>query len=154
MSARVISPDCSDEETREVFESCKAVYDNGRRCNCWTEDGKLYCAEHRDFDARHKPKWQETLTSNSDLARSSETVERLERIRRAVDYYSDRVEGALPSDEKTFRALVPTYMVPPSKDAWGRTFEYMLNSEGLDVRSAGPDAQFGTKDDLVLLMER
>lgn len=35
-----------------------------------------------------------------------------------------------------------------SKDMWGMPFEYRFESGGLQLRSAGPDGKFGTRDDI------
>ncbi len=34
------------------------------------------------------------------------------------------------------------------KDPWGNDFQYTIKPDGIEIRSAGPDGQFGTADDI------
>lgn len=141
-------------EQKVSLDTCRAIYDNGSRCCRWVESGKKYCASHMGYDPNNKPHYEEKTLPRNDSERVAATKEKLEKIRKAIDYYSDRREGSLPENIATLRAVNPTFMSPPTKDAWGKAFSCSLTEEGLDIRSAGPDAEFGTGDDLVLLMEK
>jgi len=34
------------------------------------------------------------------------------------------------------------------KDQWNNEFQYTVKENGIEIRSAGPDGQFGTSDDI------
>ena len=150
--------ECGDltDQGEQCFcqETCRAVYDNGRRCTRWVDDGEGYCSQHKGYSSDKRPRHVEKALSRDDMEKALETEEKLEKIRTAVDYYSDRRGGELPRDIKILSILNPSFLAPPKKDAWGRAFSFGLCREGLDVRSAGADAEFGTEDDLVLHMEK
>ena len=142
------------KEPPACLDTCKAIYDNGRRCSRWVESGKEYCASHIGYDPNNKPHYEELDLPSTDLEKVIATKEKLDKVRKAIDYYSDERGGALPDDLATLRAMNPTFMAPPTKDAWGRSFSCGFSDDGFVVRSAGPDAKLGTDDDLILLMER
>ena len=60
-----------------------------------------------------------------------------------------RDHGRLP--ERLEQLLSPAGSLPSevNVDAWGHSFLYTPRGEGYEIRSAGPDGNFGTDDDMV-----
>lgn len=95
--------------------------------------------------------WDRILEAiNED--RKTETSTQLAALNEALERYS-REQGSLPEVE-TFEELIdvisPRYLQTVIRiDAWWNPFRYERSGEQFRLRSAGPDGQFGTADDLV-----
>ena len=85
--------------------------------------------------------------------RRKTTTVQLQKVSAGVRRYFEE-QGKTPA-VADFRALMailtPGYMAEPyAEDAWAVPFEYRrLGTNGFELRSAGPDRQLGTVDDLV-----
>lgn len=87
-----------------------------------------------------------------DLYRDPEdrTYFMLRQLRRLVGDYRDST-GKVPLalGDVLNPSLAPGYRLMALHDAWGVPFRYSRGGEELELRSAGPDEEFGSGDDLV-----
>ncbi|AWM39861.1 hypothetical protein GobsT_17660 [Gemmata obscuriglobus] len=90
--------------------------------------------------------------------RSRERAERLEAERAAASATASRVADALAREtDPDGRFVRKPEGELPDIDTWGRVFRLAYRaghfSDGLEVRSAGPDGQWGNDDDVVVTRE-
>lgn len=109
------------------------------------------------------------LTGRSEDAKIGATQATMKNIRTALGMY-ETDNGKFPTQEQTLLALIeiPTAAPVPKKypkdgyldtkelpkDGWGNEIKYTIpgtkNTNGYDLRSAGPDEQFDNDDDIVM----
>jgi len=65
----------------------------------------------------------------------------------AEDILDETSAGRLPSDLES-NELVVGYI-----DPWGESLRFDMEAEGGNIRSAGPDQEFNTQDDLTLWID-
>jgi type II secretory pathway pseudopilin PulG len=76
------------------------------------------------------------------VANQGVTVDAISQANAVIQGYRAE-KGALPNED------VGQKLINAQKDAWGRTLRYKLRPGGAyDIRSAGPDGQFDTLDDI------
>ena len=74
--------------------------------------------------------------------------------------YADALRAGKPpvASEASFRALIPTWTIDWNScefrdgvviDSWGMPIQIRVDSPVIQLRSAGPDRQFSTSDDVV-----
>jgi general secretion pathway protein G len=109
------------------------------------------------------------LTGRSEDAKIGATQATMKSIRTALGLY-ETDNGKFPTEEQTLLALIeqPTTAPIPKKypkdgyldtkdlprDGWGNEIKYFnpgeVNTNGYDLRSAGPDEELNTDDDIVM----
>lgn len=92
------------------------------------------------------------LGGQSDRARREATRTSINAIKTAVDAY-DATKSRLPESLEELTAETPDAPALLDKaslnDSWGTPFQYKkVTKFKYEIRSAGPDAQMGTEDDL------
>ncbi len=115
------------------------------------KDGSWVLEEIRIGDRR----WEKaaTILEAINQRRAENTRRELDDLTAAIASYA-KARGAVPQTEG-FEALVdelsPLYLKQVVRlDAWSNGFSYSaLSSDRFDLRSAGPDGQFQTADDIV-----
>lgn len=92
------------------------------------------------------------LGDPSGEARIAATKQSIGQIQQAIEVYRMRVGRGLP---KTLEDLTkginddePLLKAGSLNDAWGQPFEYKLEGKKYSIRSAGPDGQMNTEDDI------
>jgi hypothetical protein len=70
---------------------------------------------------------------------------------RASALLTMRRTGSLP---RTLDEMVEESRMPIGTDSWGTPFRYTPGTTDFELRSAGPDRVFGTRDDLVATQSR
>ena len=81
------------------------------------------------------------------------TLGLLEEVGGAIDAYREREGRYVEADRITvlLDAISPRFLTTPHRlDLWGEEFDYKGSLTGFRLRSAGPDAKFGTGDDLAI----
>lgn len=73
-----------------------------------------------------------------------EVNEQVERLAARVRSYESR-QGQTPTNLS--ECVAPEEAQRLLKDPWGNPFELHASPDGFEIRSAGPDHQFGTRDD-------
>jgi len=102
-----------------------------------------------------KGKWEQIsrIIEALNVKRSKETVEKMEAIQAGINHYKE-IRGEIPLVDD-FRELIdvlnPMYMKPVIRiDGWWSSFSYRIEGNNqFELRSAGPDRQFNTPDDIV-----
>jgi len=107
------------------------------------------------------------LTGRAEDARIGATQATMTNIRTALSLY-EVDNGKYPTQEQTLMALIEKPTAPPEpkkwkkylettavpKDDWGNEIKYIIpgqkNTDGYDLRSAGPDGQEETEDDIIM----
>jgi len=100
-------------------------------------------------------RWEkaEFILEAINTRRTEGTRQELDELTGAIARYRE-ARGSIPQAE-SFEALVdalsPRYLKQVVRlDAWSNSFSYSpLSTTTFDLRSAGPDGQFQTQDDLV-----
>lgn len=100
-----------------------------------------------------------TLAGRANEARIARTRTDLAAFATALDMFEQDV-GRYPTEQEGLQALIEDpgiagwrshYLLQLKNDAWGTPYAYALDAEHVDryiVRSAGPDRQMGTDDDV------
>lgn len=85
-------------------------------------------------------------------ARKTGTMQSITQIQQAIEIYRMRTGRGLP---KTLDDLTrgindeePLLNAGAVNDAWGQPFEYKVEGKKFTIRSAGPDGQMNTEDDI------
>lgn len=115
------------------------------------EDGNWLLDEVRLGDRR----WEkiDRILKAVESSRTSETLRQMSQVERGVEQYRE-THGELPQVQN-FVALIdrlsPAHIVEVIRfDAWQSEFSYrVIGPNRFELRSAGPDRQLDTEDDLV-----
>ena len=91
------------------------------------------------------------LIGASDRAMVKATSSQLTTFKTQLQQY--RLDkGSFPTTAEGLQALVPVYMEKIPGDGWNNAFNYICPTQDpnrpFDIRSSGPDGQWGTEDDL------
>jgi hypothetical protein len=83
------------------------------------------------------------------------TQVRMAELRRFIADYREG-HGRLPAGLADFLPRVPRsrWLMQYDQDGWDRPLRYELRGEDYEIRSAGPDAVFGSDDDIFVTMQR
>lgn len=89
------------------------------------------------------------LIGTSERARVKATSQQLVTLKNQLSSYN-LDKGGFPTTAEGLQALVPTYMDKIPGDAWNTPFSYVAPGQDrpFELKSAGPDKEFGTQDDL------
>lgn len=92
------------------------------------------------------------FSGKGETAKINATRASIANVATAVSMYEVSL-GKFPSSLKDLTVDVESFNAPLSDvpvDSWGTEFQYKTLGRGkFEIRSAGPDASFGTEDDLV-----
>ena len=95
---------------------------------------------------------REAESTRKQISEQATLLQNLTRAARSVRALWSRAEKAKASKEvypKDLEELAAGLRsILDQKDPWGNAFRYKVESETLDVRSAGPDGEFDTADDV------
>jgi hypothetical protein len=98
------------------------------------------------------PAIMEVIAAPIELTRGVATTVELHNLRKVV--LMNRDESGMYPPEATFHLVVSEGLQSgvknPGLDSWGRPYMYRRQTGGFELRSAGPDRQYGTDDDLIL----
>ena len=91
------------------------------------------------------------LIGASDRAMIKATATQLTTFKSMLQQYK-LDKGGYPTSAEGLQALVPAYMEKIPGDGWKTEFSYLSPTTDpnrpFDIKSAGPDRQWGTEDDL------
>jgi len=89
------------------------------------------------------------LIGTSEKARVKATQQQLVTLKNQLTSYN-LDKGGFPTTAEGLNALVPNYMDTIPGDAWSTPFSYVApgNERPFELKSAGPDKEWGTEDDL------
>ena len=91
------------------------------------------------------------LIGTGNKAKVKATSQQLITLKQQLTSYSLDV-GGFPTTQEGLSSLVPSYMEKIPGDAWNTPFSYLSPTADpnrpFELKSAGPDKQFGTADDL------
>ena len=74
----------------------------------------------------------------------------LDMLKTTVELYWMR-EGSLPPNLNSLAKVYPTlFSTIHTNDGWGHPIQYISEQTRFELRSFGPDAQSGTRDDIVV----
>ncbi len=96
--------------------------------------------------AQHKQQ-QHALMMHQQRGKIADTRIALEEVSQELREYRSQHDFELPN------ALEGQIIAVQYVDAWGKELSYAPNSEGCIVRSAGPDGDFNTSDDIITKIE-
>jgi len=91
------------------------------------------------------------LIGQGNSARVKATGQQLITIKQMLTSYN-LDKGGFPTTAEGLQMLVPAYMEKIPGDGWNTPFNYVCPTQDpnrpFELRSAGPDRQWGTEDDL------
>jgi general secretion pathway protein G len=91
------------------------------------------------------------LIGTGNRARIDATGQQLITLKQQLTAYN-LDKGGFPTTQEGLRVLVPNYMEKIPLDAWNTELAYLAPMDDpnrpFELKSAGPDRQFGTEDDI------